>query len=73
MKLKKIPVDIKAKTIKEAQNEIKEIIAKLEDKATNLEDSIEQYDRMLHLNFHIHEQFKKKAKKIKLPSLDDNE
>ena len=73
MKLKKIPADIKVKTIKEAQNEIKEIIAKLEDKETNLEDSIEQYDRMLHLNFHIQNQFKKRAKRIKFSNLDSSE
>jgi len=73
MKLKKIPADIKVKTIKEAQNEIKEIIAKLEDKETNLEDSIEQYDRMLHLNFHIQNQFKKGAKRIKFSNLDSSE
>ena len=32
MKSKNIPADIKAKSIKEAQNEIKEIIEKLESK-----------------------------------------
>ena len=72
MKSKNIPVDISAKSIKEAQNEIKEIIAKLENTETNLEDSIEQYNRMIHLNFHIQEQFKKKANEIKQSILDKN-
>ena len=73
MKSKNIPADIRAKSIKEAQNEIKVIIAKLENSETNLENSIEQYERMMQLNYHIHEQFKKKAKEIKQSSLDNKE
>ena len=73
MKSKNIPADIRAKSIKEAQNEIKVIIAKLESSETNLENSIEQYERMMQLNYHIHEQFKKKAKEIKQSSLDNKE
>ena len=72
MKLKKIPVDIKAKSTKEAQNEIKEIIAKLEDNETNLESSIEQYNRLMQLNYHIQGQFKKTANEIKHYSLDES-
>ena len=73
MKSKSIPADIRVKSIKEAQNEIKVIIAKLENSETNLENSIEQYERMMQLNYHIHEQFKKKAKEIKQSSLDNKE
>ena len=73
MKSKNIPADIRAKSIKEAQNEIKVIIEKLENSETNLENSIEQYERMMQLNYHIHEQFKKKAKEIKQSSLDNKE
>ena len=65
MKLKNIPADIRAKSIKEAQNEIKEIVANLENTETNLENSMEQYNRMMQLNYHIQEQFKKKAGEIK--------
>ena len=65
MKSKNIPADIRAKSIKEAQNEIKEIIEKLENAETNLEDSIEQYDRMIQLNYHIQDQFRQKANGIK--------
>ena len=72
MKLKNIPADISAKSIKEAQSEIKEIIEKLESTETDLESSLEQYNRMLHLNFHIQEQFKKKANEIKQYTLDKN-
>ena len=73
MKSKNIPADIRSKSIKEAQNEIKVIITKLENSETNLENSLEQYERMMQLNYHIHEQFKKKAKEIKQSSLDNKE
>ena len=73
MKLKNIPADIRAKSIKEAQNEIKQIIEKLENTEVNLEDSIEQYDRMMQLNFHIQDQFRQKANEIKQSTLHKNE
>ena len=72
MKSKNIPADIKKKSIKEAQNEIKEIIAKLENTEINLENSMEQYNRVMQLNYHIQEQFKKKANEIKQSALDKN-
>ena len=72
MKSKNIPADIRTKSIKEAQNEIKEIIEQLEDTETNLEDSMEQYSRMMQLNYHIQEQYKKKLKEIKGSDFDDN-
>ena len=65
MKSKNIPADIKSKSIKEAHNEIKEIIANLESTETNLEESMDKYNRMIELNYHIQEQFKKKLKEIK--------
>ena len=65
MKSKNIPADIKSKSIKEAQNEIKEIITNLENSETNLEESMHKYNRMMQLNYHIQEQFKKKLKEIK--------
>ena len=65
MKSKNIPSDIKIKSIKEAQNEIKDIIANLENTDTNLEESIDKYTRMVQLNNHIQEQFRKKLKEIK--------
>ena len=70
MKSKNIPADIKAMTIKEAQNEIKEIIVNLEDKETDIPKSMDKYNRMMHLNHHIQEEFKKKLKEIK--SFNDN-
>ena len=72
MKLEKIPVDIKSKSIKEAQNEIKEIITNLENTKTNLEESMDKYNRMMQLNFHIREQFTKKLTEIKDSDFDNN-
>ena len=68
MKSKNIPVDIKSKSIKEAQSEIKDIITNLEDNNTNLEESMDKYNRMMHLNEHIRNQFKKKLKEIRSPN-----
>ena len=73
MKSKNIPEDIRIKSIKEAQTEIKEIITQLESVETNLEDSVEQYNRMLQLNYHIQEQFKKKLNEIKRPTFNKSE
>ena len=72
MKSKNIPADIKSKSIKEAQNEIKEIIANLESTETNLEESMDRYNRMIQLNYHIQEQFKKRLKEIRDSNFDNN-
>ena len=69
MKSKNIPADIRTKSIKEAQNEISEILEKLENKHVDLEDSKEYYNRMMQLNYHIQDQFKKKANEIKQSTL----
>ena len=68
MKSKNIPADIKQKSIKEAQTEINNIIEKLESPDAKLEKSIDIYERVLQLNQHIQEQFKKKAVEIKKTS-----
>ena len=73
MKSKNIPADIRTKSIKEAQLEIHKIIENLENTDTNLENSIEQYNRMMQLNQHIQDQFKKKAKEIKQHALRKEE
>ena len=73
MKSKNIPADIRTKSIKEAQTEIKTIIEKLENTETNLEGSMAQYSRMMQLNYHIQDQFKRKANKIKESVLDKNQ
>ena len=72
MKSKEIPADIKLKSIKEAQSEIKEIITNLENSDTNLEESMDKYNRMMQLNYHIQDQFKKKLKEIKSSDFNNN-
>ena len=72
MKSKNIPADISAKSIKEAQNEIKMIMEKLENKDSNLEDLKEQYNRMMLLNNHVQNQFKQKASEIKNTTFQNN-
>ena len=65
MKSKNIPADIRSKSINEAQSEIKEIIDKLESPEANLKDSMDQYNRMMQLNYHIQNQFRQKANEIR--------
>ena len=65
MKSKNIPADIKSKSIKEAQNELIEIINNLENTDTNLEESVSKYNRMMHLNTHIQDKFKRKLSEIR--------
>ena len=72
MKSKSIPADIKLKSIKEAQHEIKEIITNLENVDSNLEESIDKYNRMMQLNNYIQEEFKKQLKQIKELSFKNN-
>jgi exonuclease VII small subunit len=64
MKSKNIPADIRSKTSKEAQSEIKEIISSLESSEKSLQESKEKYNRMMHLNNYIQEQFREKSKEI---------
>jgi len=64
MKNENIPADIKSKSLKEAQDEINEILNKLEDTDTDLADSIKDYQRLIQLNKFIDILFKKKVKEI---------
>ena len=43
MKIENIPADIKSKSLKEAKNEINEILVKLENNSLNLIDSDADY------------------------------
>ncbi len=65
MKNEIIPADIKSKSLKEARAEIDAILSKLEKKETNLNESISDYQRLILLNRHIDELFKKKFKEFK--------
>ena len=64
MKTENIPADIKSKSLKETRDEIDTILTKLENQETNLDESIGDYQRLMYLNKHISELFKKKFKEI---------
>ena len=61
---KNIPSDIKSKSIKETKEEINKILEKIEKDNVNLESYTYDYDRLLKLNKHIDELFKKNSKKL---------
>ena len=64
MKIENIPADIKSKSLKEAKDEINEILGKLENQEGNLEDYQSDYLRLVQLNKYVDELFKKKFKEI---------
>ena len=64
MKNENIPADIKSKSLKESRDEIDAILSKLEKQETNLDDTIEEYKRLILLNKHIDQLFKKKFREI---------
>ena len=64
MKIENIPADIKSKSLKEARDEIDTILSKLESQETNLDDSKNDYQRLIQLNKHIDWKYKKKFKEI---------
>ena len=64
MTSKNIPSDIKNKSIKETREEINKILEKIEKSDVNLESYTGDYDRLLKLNKHMDELFKKKLREI---------
>ena len=66
MKNENIPADIKSKSLKEARDEIDAILSKLENKEIELKESVSDYQRLIQLNKHMDELFKKKFKEISL-------
>ena len=64
MNSKNIPADIKDKSIKETKEEINKILEKIEKGDTNLESHTSDYDKLLKLNKHMDDLFKKKLKEI---------
>tara|TARA_B100000029_G_scaffold39710_1_gene37077 strand:+ start:313 stop:546 length:234 start_codon:yes stop_codon:yes gene_type:complete len=64
MKNENIPADVKSKSLKEARDEINDILNKLERKDADLTSSIDDYKRLIQLNNHIDSLFKKKVKEI---------
>ena len=64
MKNENILTDIKSKSLKEARAEIDAILSKLESQETDLNESINDYERLIELNRHIENIFKKKSKEL---------
>ena len=64
MKNENIPDDIKSKSLKEIRDEIDAILGKVENQQTNLDESKNDYERLIQLNKHMDELFKKKLKEI---------
>ena len=56
--------DINSKSIRETKEEINKILQKLENENTNLRETTNDYDRLLKLNKHMDDLFKKRLKQI---------
>ncbi len=64
MKIENIPADIKSKSLKEAKDEIDQILAKLESSNLDLDSIEKEYKRLINLNKHVENIFKTKSKEI---------
>ena len=64
MKTENIPADIKSKSLKEAMDEINEILTNLESQNLDISSAEKSYKRLLNLNKHIENLFKVKSKLI---------
>ena len=64
MKIENIPADIKSKSLKEAREEINNIIIKLESENLDFNSLEKEYKRLINLNKHIENLFKLKSKEI---------
>ena len=69
MKDKNLPDDIKSKSLSELNQEISNIIEQLE-KEKNLENSLEDYQKLIKLNNIIEKKFQNSSKKISLKTRD---
>ncbi len=69
MKDKNLPDDIKSKSLSELTQEANNIIEQLE-KEKNLENSLEDYQKLIKLNNIIEKKFQNSSKKISLKTRD---
>ena len=65
MKIENIPADIKSKSLKEAKDEINEILAKLESQNLDLNNIEKEYKRLMNLNKHVESLLKINQKNFK--------
>ena len=69
MKDKNLPDDIKSKSLSELTQDVNNIIEQLE-KEKNLENSLEDYQKLIKLNNIIEKKFQNSSKKISLKTRD---
>ena len=62
--MENIPAEIKSKSLKEARDEINEILIKLENDNFDLKSVENIYKRLIYLNKHVENLFKIKSKEI---------
>ena len=61
MKNENIPASVKSKSIKEAREEINDILNKLESKEVDLVNCVEDYQKLIKLNKYVDTLFKKRV------------
>ena len=71
MKIENIPAEIKSKSLKEAKEEINEILNKLENQEANLQEYQSDYLRLVQLNKYVEEQFKTKFNEVSKSKQND--
>ena len=64
MKIENIPAEIKSKSLKEAREEINQILTILENEDFDLDKTEEMYKRLINLNKHVQSLLKTRSKKI---------
>ncbi len=64
MKIENIPAYIKSKSLKEAREEINDILLKLENKNLDFNSIEQEYKKLIILNKHIEYLFKEKSREI---------
>ena len=72
MKFKNIPTDIKIKSIEEAKQEVFEIL-KILEKEEKLDDLLDKYNRLMHLNNYIEQKFKDKLRQISQSNINSKQ
>ena len=70
MKKSNISPDITKLSFEEALDQLEDIVSKLEDGSINLEESIEQYTRGVHLKNHCETKLKEATLKVEQITID---
>ena len=73
MKIENIPANVKSKSLKEAREEINEILAKLESENLEADKAQVHYKRLMQLNTHVETLFKKKSMEISLKDFNSDD